>query len=292
MYRQARVLSTVAVLFLVSLVLTAYSVRHPHVGQIGSRFYQHLTSPLQLWVNKGWGSIVDIWDSYIWLFNTSQKNQELQKELTRLQAEVTRLQELPEENASLREVLELKQKTGYQGIVASVIGYDPSGWIRSVTVNRGAQDNVKTRLPVIQGGAVVGQVISVADTTSQVLLLTDRSSGVAALSQRKRARGIVSGLDRRKCTMQYVREDEDVLVGDAIVTSGMDGIFPKGLKVGQVTRVHDSAGDIFKLIELKPAVDFAHLETLFIVTDVPEEEEPEQREPIVENGVAEEMIDE
>ncbi|MCB0320734.1 MAG: rod shape-determining protein MreC, partial [Bdellovibrionales bacterium] len=233
MYKQARVLGASVSLFLLSLVFTAFSVRHPEVGQIGARVYLALTSPFHMLLENVWSKSSGVWGHYIWLVDTVHKNEELKEQLAELRSELVRLKELPVENASLREVLSLKADTGFEGVIASVVGYDPAGWVRSVTVNRGGLDGVQTRMPVIQGGSVVGQVSAAAPHTSQVLLLTDRSSGIAALAQRSRARGVVVGLSTDLCSMEFVQEDEDVLVGDIIISSGMDGIFPKGLQIGQ-----------------------------------------------------------
>ena len=100
-----------------------------------------------------------------------------------------------------------------------------------------------------------------------MLLLTDRSSGVGAVVQRSRARGVVFGTGGKRCRFDYVGQDEDIVVGDIVVTSGMDGVFPKGIEIGKVTRVRKNANQVFLDVDIAPTVDFAHLESVFVVTD-------------------------
>jgi rod shape-determining protein MreC len=265
--KQNRIITSVFLYFFLSLILTAYTVRNPHFGQIGVKLYQTLTAPVQRVMNGSWDYLSNIWNGYLWLVETSEENQELRGEVEDLRSEVVRLRELSQDVQALRGILQLRTQTGYDGVVTSVIGADPSGWIRSVTVDRGLQDGVHERMPAVLGGAVVGQVYASALHSSNVLLLTDRTSGVAALIQRSRARGIVIGSGADDSRMEYVREEEDVLVGDTVVTSGFDGIFPKGLEIGQVTEVRESSGSMFKRIRVEPTVDLIHLETLFILTE-------------------------
>ncbi|MCI5065529.1 rod shape-determining protein MreC [bacterium] len=266
MLRHHRIVTSVVLFFLLSLVLTAYSVRNPAVGQLGSVFFQTLTVPFQRTFQVGWAQVSHFWSGYVWLIAAEDENTILKKEVLSLRSEVARLRELSQEAAALREILQLRTQTGYEGVVTSVIGEDPSGWVESVTIDRGRSDRIRARMPAILGGSVVGQVHASALRSAQVLLLTDRTSGVAGLVQRSRARGIVLGTGTDECTFAYVREEEDVLVGDIVVTSGLDGVFPKGLEIGRVVEVGESSGGMFREIRVAPSVDLKHLETLFVIT--------------------------
>ena len=225
------------------------------------------TSPIQSNLSASWTSIKSLWGSYIWLVHTKEKNVELEDTLTQLEGEVKLLRELSQENNSLRKLLEFKLATGFGGVVASVIGYDPSGWLQTVTIGKGRAHGVEEKLPVIQTGAVIGQVSAASNESAHVLLLTDRSSGVGAVVQRSRARGVVFGTGGKRCRFDYVGQDEDIVVSDIVVTSGMDGVFPKGIEIGKVTRVRKNANQVFLDVDIAPTVDFAHLESVFVVTD-------------------------
>jgi rod shape-determining protein MreC len=264
---QARLISSVIGLFFLSLILTAYSVRNPKLGRIGSGVFQEVSSPLSLSLDVVYRKLSGVWGSYVWLVDVASRNDKLEKELWLLRSEVIRLRELAQENSNLRSLLEFRQATGFKGKVANVIGYDPTGWLRTVTVDKGKVHDIKELLPVIQSGAVVGHVSVASRNTAQILLLTDRASGVAGVVQRSRARGIVYGAGSNYVRFDYVSVDEDVVVGDIVVTSGMDGIFPKGLEIGQVVRIRNEPGEVFKSLSIQPSVDFAHLENVFIATD-------------------------
>lgn len=245
------------------------------MAKVGSMLFQEVTKPLGLSFQFVTNKTSNLWTSYLWLIGVARENAELRGELYLIRSEVIRLRELAQENRTLRSLLEFKQAAGFQGKVASVIGYDPTGWLRTVTVDKGTSHGLLEALPVIQAGAVVGQVSVAASDTSQVLLLTDRSSGVAGVIQRSRARGIIFGTGSNNCRFDYVGQDEDVVVGDVVVTSGMDGVFPKGLEIGQIVRIKNEPGEVFQSIAIKPSVDFTHLESVFVITGY--EGEPEQK---------------
>jgi len=121
-------------------------------------------------------------------------------------------------------------------------------------------------MPVIKGNALVGQVVVVSPNTSRVLLIIDHSSGVDSLIQSSRVRGVVEGLGRDVCELRYVPREEEVAIGDRIITSGVDGVYPKGLMVGLVSDVDKGAGSLFWSVKVKPAVNFSRLETVLIIT--------------------------
>lgn len=264
--KQSRTLLAVFLYFFLSLFLTAFSVRNPEVGKIGSTAFQFVAAPIEKTTVHAWQNVSGLWDGYLWLVGTRKENELLLKEVARLESEVVRLRELSQESQALREILELRKQTGFGGVVASVIGADPSGWIQSVTVDRGTSDGITISMPAVLGGAVVGQVHTASSTASNILVITDRSSGVGALVQRSRARGVVVGSGGRECFMEYVQGSEDVAVGDTVVTSGLDGVYPKGLEIGTVVEVRTQPDEMFQKIRIEPTVDHNRLETLFILT--------------------------
>jgi len=264
--KQSRTLLFVTAYFFLSLFLTAVSVRNPETAQVGSILFQSIATPVERTVIRIWDNVESVWDGYLWLVGTRRENQLLLTEVSRLESEVVRLRELSQESMALREILELRKQTGFGGVVASVIGADPSGWIQSVTIDRGKVDGIKVDMPAVLGGAVVGQVRAVSSSASNVLVITDRSSGVGALIQRSRARGIVVGSGGNECFMEYVQNTEDVAIGDTVVTSGLDGIYPKGLEIGTVIEIQSPPGEMFQRIRIAPSVNHERLETLFILT--------------------------
>jgi len=146
-----------------------------------------------------------------------------------------------------------------------VIGKDPVPLFRSVTINRGQADGVRKGMAVVSPHGVVGQILSASSHAARVLLVTDHNSGIDAVSQRSRARGIVEGALDEGCLMKYIRQGEDVQVGDRVVTSGLDGIFPKGIVIGRITRLHPRSRGQLMSTDVEPAVPFDLIEEVLVV---------------------------
>jgi rod shape-determining protein MreC len=175
----------------------------------------------------------------------------------------------------LSSVLELAERIPYDPVVAEVVGLDASAWFRTITVNRGTSRGVALNAPVIGPGGLVGRVISVGRDVAQVQLLNDRDCSVGALLARTRARGVVAGSGEQASptglTLNYVSNLEDVVEGDLIVTSGMDGIYPKGIAIGRVASVRNGPR-LFKLVTVEPAARLDRLEEVFILRALPDDE--------------------
>ncbi|RIL08490.1 MAG: rod shape-determining protein MreC, partial [Proteobacteria bacterium] len=219
-------------LFFVSLFLTAYSARNPGLAAAGSALVAEGLRPLQSLLRAGSSTASELWNGYLALIDTEKENLFLKERLAALEVENSRLGEWEGEITRLREMVNVSQERGFQGLAADVIGYDSTNWVRAITVSRGSEDGVRIGMPVIQGNAVVGQVIAAGPRSARVLLITDHSSGIDGLVQSSRVRGTVEGSGSGDCQLNYVLSDEDVSVGDRVITSGMDGIYPKGLLIG------------------------------------------------------------
>jgi rod shape-determining protein MreC len=124
-------------------------------------------------------------------------------------------------------------------------------------------------MPVLSAEGVVGQLIKVADRSSRVLLVTDNASAVAAVVQRSRARGVVRGAGRGRLTLEFSIREDDIKVGDQVVTSGIGGTFPKGLPIGEVTMVKKGEYGIFQIVEIRPAVMISRLEEVLVLLNKP-----------------------
>jgi rod shape-determining protein MreC len=165
----------------------------------------------------------------------------------------------------LRELLQYKNTMDWPVVAAQVIGRDPTGWFESVIIDKGKSSGLKVNMPVVNAGGVVGQLVSVSRNYSKVLLAVDQNSAVDCLIQRSREKGIVKGLSPSTCKLDYVLKTGDVAAGDLAVTSGIGGVYPKGLPVGEVLEVRDIPWELFKYIKVKPAVDFSKLEEVLVI---------------------------
>ena len=157
----------------------------------------------------------------------------------------------------MKKLLELKTTLQSPSLAASVIGEDGAPWFKTLVIDRGAADGLQEGMPVIAVDGIIGRLVKVAANSSRLLLLTDHASGIAAVVQRSRARGVVKGTGDGRCSLEFSLRDEDVKVGDVVVTSGVGGGFPKGLNLGEVTMVKKGAYGIFQTVEVHPAVNIA-----------------------------------
>ncbi|MGH7906252.1 MAG: rod shape-determining protein MreC, partial [Candidatus Binataceae bacterium] len=181
----------------------------------------------------GSGIIHDYFD----LVGVQRENTRLRAELAREETQRARLAELEAENLHLSDMLELKQALALRSSAANVIGADASGLARTLVVEGGSEQGFEAGMAVLSTEGVVGRVIAVGPSSARVLLINDHNSALDAFDQRSRVRGIVAGVVDEGLTMKYVDRSEDVKSGDTIVTSGLDGTFPRGLLVGEVTAV-------------------------------------------------------
>jgi rod shape-determining protein MreC len=210
--------------------------------------------------------IQSAWGRYVYLVHTSGDNQALRAQVADLQRELAQSNEFNRENERLKSLLRVTHERRVDGIAARVIGGDPSGWVRGILVDQGESSGVKEGMAVIHAQGLVGQVVAVSSTSARVLLVSDHASGVDVLHEESRARGVVEGAGEQVCELTFVTKDAQVKPGDAIITSGMDTVYPKGVLVGRISRVGQSAGALFQTIEVEPAVDFSKVEEVLIVS--------------------------
>ncbi len=205
------------------------------------------------------------WTAYIDLIGARQERDWLRLRLRQLEREFDRHGALRDENQRLQALLDLRETVPGQAVAARITGADASGLFRTATLGKGTADGIIEGMGVISSDGVVGRVISASLHASRVLLLEDPSTGIEALVQRSRARGIVEGGSSAGCRLKFVRQREDLVIGDVVVTSGRDGVFPRGLNIGTVTALVEEERGLFQGAEISPAVDFARLEDVLVV---------------------------
>ena len=188
----------------------------------------------------------------------------LDEENRRLRGELAALTELRQENARLQQLLGFVEETSLPTLAARVIGEDASGWFRTIEIDRGSVDGIRDGLPVVNAAGLVGRVVRTTPHTARVLLITDASSAVAVLVQDQRIRGICRG-QGGTLILDFALLQDDIQVGDGVITSGLGGVFPKGLVIGYVQAVQREQFGLFQTIEIDPAVDFAHLEEVLVL---------------------------
>jgi len=193
-----------------------------------------------------------------------EERSELRREVARLTVEIEGYREQALENERLRRLLGMRSQLAPRSVGASVVAASLSGPSRVLVVDAGGASDVRTDMPAVAWGGAVGRVIAAGRAYAKVRLLTDPWSRVAGVVQRSRVEGVVAGRGDRFLEMAYVPNYADVVVGDRVVTSGLDGVFPRGFGIGRVTSVGEPNG-VSKAVEIAPEVDFARLEELLVL---------------------------
>lgn len=263
--RKYKVYIIIGVSVLAAFTFYSLNLREKEHANGFERLVMNLFSPVD---NVGSGVnnfFTDLWSDYIDLVDVRKENKQLRETVKIMNSRLVADREAIHENERLKQLLEFKSSLKTPSVAALVIGEDSSPWFKTLVINRGSVDGLAEGMPVVAANGVVGQVIKVAAGSSRVLLLTDHASGIAALVQRSRARGVVKGKGSGLCSLEFSLRDEDVKVGDMIVTSGIGGIFPKGLVIGEVTMVKKGEYGIFQTIDLRPAVNMAKLEEVLVL---------------------------
>lgn len=257
--------------FCASLILTAYSAKHPQVARLGSAVVTQVLSPIQALYQWSYNSTIGVVDEYVLLVGVKRENKELADRLAALQGENSRLLELQHESQRLRELLSVVEAESLNGVTARITGYDPTNWSQTVSIDHGLIHGLAIGQAVIAAHGIVGQIIAVSPSSAKVLLIIDHGSGVDAILQGGRARGVIEGAGSLMTRWSFVSPEEEIKVGDRVITSGMDGVFPKGLMIGVVSGIDEGGLSLFRSVEVKPAVQFSKLETVFVIIPTTQE---------------------
>lgn len=209
-----------------------------------------------------------VWEGYIGLRAVHEENERLARQLDALEVRLQEQRALAQQARGLERLLDLRRQTPLRTVAAEIIAGAASPDFRTLTINKGSGVGVATDMAVIAPSGVVGRVIRPTARAAMVQLLIDRNAAAAALIERSRVQGVVVGIGTGALRLDYVPGTASVEPRDLVVTSGIDGIYPKGFILGQVESV-ERLGDAFGAIEIRPAVDFEALESVLVVTGRP-----------------------
>jgi rod shape-determining protein MreC len=251
------------------LLLSIYILTAAARGQLKneplSALLMWIMRPLQIASQETVNWIKGFQENYDTLAGFRSENERLRKRVQALEIERQKLLEAEATNRRLKELLDLRSHLPDTAITASIIANSASSWFQSCLLNKGSADGVRKGMAVVTPLGVVGQVVAVTARTAKVILLTDPNSGIDVLVQRTRSRGIVSGSLEDGTVLKYVKRSEDIQEGDRLITSGVDGVFPKGLIVGTVIKVRKQHLGLFQFIEVLPAVRSERVEEVLVV---------------------------
>jgi len=224
------------------------------------------------------GGVRRAWSGYIGLRQAKTENETLKRQLADAQVELQQQRALADRARGLQQLLELRDRSNLRTAAAEIIGSAASPDFRTVTIDKGRSAGVKTDMAVIAPSGVVGRVVVPSPRSAKVQLLIDRNADAGAIIERSRAQGVVVGAGDGRLLLEYMSEAAEVVVGDDVVTSGIDGIYPKGFVIGKVDGVERSGG-AYKRISVRPAVDFSSLEDVLVVLTPTPAHEPAPAEP-------------
>ncbi len=255
-------------LSLVSLcVVGILSHREPTQLGMAPRLVLAITLPLQRVVTFPVRETARLWNEYVGLIHVRQENEQLRGQITDLELENLQYREAIVSSERFQRLSGFRAKREIPMVPANVVAEDLSPWFQAVIIDQGSAADIGPGMPVITDSGVVGVVSGTTPGASKVLLILDPQSRVDVYVQRTRARGSVRGRSEQDCELAYVLREEDVRVGDLVLTSGLAAVYPKGLVVGHVSRVERLPYGLFQRAELRPAVDFRKLEEVFVILE-------------------------
>ena len=244
-------------LLLGNFVLMAYDAKTGSQERVLRVWALAIANFVQSPVTTVTSSVTNYFQSIANLRSAQTENDELKQKVQELEVELRKREDLADENARLKSMLQLKNETSYKIVPAQIIGRDPSAWFDSVVINRGSLDGVKLNMPIVNNGGLIGRVAAVSPLTAQVYLITKDKTGLGGVIGElgtSNALGVVSGNGRREVLeMGYVPGTIEVKVGEMVYTTGQDGIYPPGLKLGEVVEINTGSATVPQQIFIRPS---------------------------------------
>lgn len=223
-------------------------------------------------VQRATGAAVDgvrnVWEGYVALHGVREDNVALKARLRDLEVAMQRERALAGESRQLRQLLALRDSAGVPTRAADIVGSSPTADFRTLTINLGTDDGVSADMAVVAPAGVVGRIVTLDRRATKVQLIVDRSAAAAVMFEKSRVQALAMGTGENLLRLEYVPGSAEVAVGDVVVTSGIDGIYPAGFVLGRVESI-ERLGGTFKSISVRPAVDFSTLEQVLVVMSRP-----------------------
>lgn len=223
-----------------------------------------LFAEVQRGVASGVSSVRRVWTGYVALRSVQAENDDLKRQLAAVEIALQQQRALADRTRGLERLLDLREHLPLKTVAAEIIGAAAAPDFRTLTIDRGTRDGIRADMSVIAPAGVVGRLVVPSLRSAKVQLLIDRNAAAGAIIERTRAQGVVVGSGDDRLRLDYVSEVFDVVAGDVVMTSGIDGIYPKGFIIGRIESV-ERVGGAYKRILIKPAVDFSALEEVLVV---------------------------
>jgi len=247
-------------------VLIPFLAYHfPRAPKTIQQIYLSITAPF---IHRTDSTIVSFKDFFYRILLSNQiiqENKVLKKEIDVLKKDLVDYAELEDENQRLKDIVSFKKSLPQKMVPARVVGRDLASWRRSIVIDKGEKDGLKEDFAVVSSYGLVGRIIEVGESASRVMLLTDMDFKISAIIQHGREEGIVEGVGEAYCWMKYVEREGFVQNNDIVISSGLGGVFPKGIIIGGISSVSVGEDMLFKRIKIVPAVKFSKLEEVLVI---------------------------
>jgi rod shape-determining protein MreC len=254
-----------ALLILAALIMIIYGLKQTSETGFMRKLVLEAVWPLGSIKNRSVKAIKENWNRYLFLIGLEEENRQLKKKNDLLASQLTQYQEGYLEALRLRNMLKIREQPDTTPVIAEVIGHEQSSVFKSILINKGTAHGLMVGFPVLNDQGIIGRITECSWHVSRAMLIVDRSSNVSALLQGSRTHGVLQGDGAAGCRLKYIPKAEEVKIGDAVISSGLGGIFPKGIILGVVAAVDKKEGAFFQRIDVQPSVDFGKIEEILVL---------------------------
>jgi rod shape-determining protein MreC len=268
---------TVSIFLLLSFLFLTVNIKFGYAPTFVESIVITIISPFQELVSKSLNNVSRVWKNYIFLIESHEENTILKKDNERLNFFNNILKERLNKFQRLERFSDfITQDRESKLLPADIVGFDSTGWSKVFIINRGFKNGIRKDMAVVTYNGLVGRIVQSTSKYSKVLLITDPRSAVDAIIQRTRDRGIVVGAHNGICEMKYLSINSDVKEGDMVISSGLGGVFQKGLSIGKISKVYEKKIGLFRQVEIIPTAELTTIEELLVVVspfEIPEVKE-------------------
>ena len=277
-------------LLIINFAFMAVDARDSSTKQRAIRVWvQALASPFERATSSAGGASIGLVRKIVNFSSTAAENEQLKDRVSKLELDLSKSRDAANENERLKGLLGLREKSGYDSVPARVIARDPSVWFNTITIGVGSSSGIELNMPVVTGSGIVGRIVALSPWTAQVMLITDEQAAAGAVVGQlgeSNALGPVRGMGQRGLAeMRFVSGLEKVEVGDYVLTTGQDGIYPAGLSVGEVIEVRHGTATQPHVIYIRPSAHLDQLEHVAVLRyHPPQRPAPDQSLPNLDKG--------
>jgi len=274
-FKNYKTIIFIVVLLATILIVLFCNLKQKSPAGLVTKVVLEVAAPVQNGLNASVKSVSDAWFRYLFLMGIEEENKKLRKKIDDMKSQLILYQEGYLEAQRLRDLLALKTDYDFNFVPARVIGRGQVALSKIILINKGTADGLASGQPVMAGPGLVGRVLDASWHAAKVLPLIDENSNIDAVVQRTRIQGIIRGAGSRGCVLKYISKTQDVREGDIVISSGIGGVFPKGIMIGRISHVDRQEAGLFWKIYVAPAIDFSKLEEVGILTSADAEDEDE-----------------